>query len=207
MVQKEEIEINNNNILDNIAEENTTSDNNTLSMEKLIDKISLLSKNENPYLVSKEIEEIKSIFYIKLKIVENEKVASEKTGDTKEEKIKELHPIEIRFKSVFNTYRRIKSDFRKNKEREEEKNLKIKQSIIKEIDALSKEQESIKTTFEKFRSLQEIAELSCNLFITSLILLLEIFLWAETPSIILSEIEFNNFSICSLFSLLISLYI
>lgn len=155
MVQKEEIEINNNNILDNIAEENTASDNNTLSMEKLIDKISLLSKNENPYLVSKEIEEIKSIFYIKLKIVENEKVASEKTGDTKEEKNKDIHPIEIKFKSVFNTYRRIKSDFRKNKEREEEKNLKIKQSIIKEIDALSKEQESIKTTFEKFRSLQE----------------------------------------------------
>ena len=118
-------------------------------MDELIAKISLLSENENPYSVSKEIEEIKSIFYSKLKLEKNEEVVSEKTKDIQEEVKRELHPLEIKFKSSFDTYRKIKSDFRKNREREEEKNLKIKKSIIEDIDALAKEEESIKTTFEK----------------------------------------------------------
>ena len=42
--------------------------NNTdLSIDELISKIELLAENINPYTVSKEIEELKSIFYLKLK--------------------------------------------------------------------------------------------------------------------------------------------
>lgn len=138
-----------------ISKDITQIDNNTLSMNELIDRISLLSENKNPYLVSQEIQEIKSIFYIKLRIEENEVIVSTKNNENKEKIKKELHPLEIEFKSVFNAYRIIKSDFRKKKEKEEEKNLTIKQEIIKDIDVLSKEEESIKTTFEKFRILQE----------------------------------------------------
>tara|TARA_B100001142_G_scaffold330280_1_gene397603 strand:+ start:5849 stop:7627 length:1779 start_codon:yes stop_codon:yes gene_type:complete len=136
----------------------TQVDNNILSMNELIDKIGLLSENKNPYLVSKEVEEIKSIFYSKLKLEENDKPFVQKDKEKQEEVAvvnKELHPLEIKFKSIFNTYRKIKSDFRKNREREEERNLKTKLSIIEDIDNLAKEEESIKTTFEKFRILQE----------------------------------------------------
>jgi len=42
-------------------------DNHSLSMQDLISRVELLTKNNNPYLVSKEIEEIKAIFYIKLR--------------------------------------------------------------------------------------------------------------------------------------------
>ena len=38
-------------------------DNNQLTLQTLIDKINILSESNNPYSVSKEIEEIKSIFY------------------------------------------------------------------------------------------------------------------------------------------------
>jgi hypothetical protein len=41
-------------------------------MDDLIARISILSKNMNPYSVSKEIEEIKSIFYIKLNVEKEE---------------------------------------------------------------------------------------------------------------------------------------
>ena len=41
--------------------------NSQLNALDLTQKIDLLSQNENPYLVSKEIEELKSFFYIKLK--------------------------------------------------------------------------------------------------------------------------------------------
>jgi len=130
-------------------------DNQTLSMKNLIERIDLLAKNENPYAVSKEIEEIKSIFYIKLKAEKEEQINTKELGEQQQDKDKALHPEEIKFKYAFNNYRKIKSEFRKKKEQEEKKNLQIKRKIITDINTLAKEEESIKTTFEKFRALQE----------------------------------------------------
>ena len=141
------------NILNTITGEDPEIDNNILSMDELVARVSLLSKNHNPYSVSKEIEEIKSIFYTKLKTEKKEALGTEELE--KEEKSKEkLHPLEVKFKNTFDIYRKIKSEFRKRKEKEEEENLKIKRIIIEDIDALVKEEESIKITFEKFRELQ-----------------------------------------------------
>ena len=150
-MQKEEKAINN----QSIVEDPTNTDNNTLSIDELISRVRLLSNNKNPYNVSKEIEEIKSIFYIKLKLKKNEEINPEKNEENQNIVNTELHPLEIKFKTVFDSYRKIKSEFRKKRAKKEEENLKIKQSIIEDIDTLSKEQESIKTTFEKFRVLQE----------------------------------------------------
>ena len=52
--------------------ETTTINNSELSMEELIIRIDELSENINPYSVSKEIEEIKSLFYSKLKTEQKE---------------------------------------------------------------------------------------------------------------------------------------
>ena len=155
MKQKEEEKSNQESVIDTSLEQVTTIDKNTLSMEELITKISLLTKNDNPYTASKEIEEIKSIFYIKLKLEQKENTTPEETEEQEENIKKELHPLEVKFKAVFGAYRKIKSDFRKTKEKEEENNLKTKKQIIEDIDALAKEEESIKITFEKFRTLQE----------------------------------------------------
>ena len=155
MKQKEEEKSNQESVIDTSLEQVTTIDKNTLSMEELITKISLLTKNDNPYTASKEIEEIKSIFYIKLKLEQKENTTPEETEEQEENIKKELHPLEVKFKAVFGAYRKIKSDFRKTKEKEEENNLKTKKQIIENIDALAKEEESIKITFEKFRTLQE----------------------------------------------------
>ena len=155
MKQKEEEKSTQESVIDTSLEQVTTIDKNTLSMEELIAKVSLLTKNDNPYTVSKEIEEIKSIFYIKLKLEQKENTTPEETEEQEENIKKELHPLEVKFKAVFGAYRKIKSDFRRTKEKEEENNLKIKKQIIEDIDALAKEEESIKITFEKFRTLQE----------------------------------------------------
>ena len=113
-------------------------------------------ETEKPYSVSKQIDEIKVCFYKKLHSLNNtEKESEEEETETDSEKQeKTLHPLEIKFKQVHNKYRKLKSEFRKNREQDEEKNLKIKQQIIVDIDLLIKEEESIKTTFEKFRTLQ-----------------------------------------------------
>jgi hypothetical protein len=142
--------------IENITSEEITSvDINILSIDELIARVSLLSENENPYFVSKEVEEIKSIFYSKLKLEKKEEGTSEEMEESNEEIKKDLHPLEIKFKSALGIYRKIKSDFRKKKEKEEQKNLKLKKQIIEDIHILTKEEESIKTTFEKFRELQE----------------------------------------------------
>ncbi|MDG2264274.1 MAG: DUF349 domain-containing protein, partial [Flavobacteriales bacterium] len=144
----------------------TSIDNNKLSMDELIARISLLSENENPYSVSKEIEEIKSIFYFKLKAEQKEDTPKAETIEVSEngepteveeekETQKTLHPLEIKFKQSFSRYKKIKFDYRKKREQEESKNLKIKQQIILDIDKLTQEDESMKKTFEHFRILQE----------------------------------------------------
>ena len=129
---------------------------NSLSIEELIEEHEQLLETEKPYSVSKQIDEIKVCFYKKLhSLNDTEKESEEEDTETDSEKQeKTLHPLEIKFKQVHNKYRKLKSEFRKNREQDEEKNLKIKQQIIVDIDLLIKEEESIKTTFEKFRTLQ-----------------------------------------------------
>jgi len=148
------------------SEEITSINNNKLSMDELIARISLLSENENPYSVSKEIEEIKSIFYFKLKAEQKDDTPKVETIEVSEngepteveeekETQKTLHPLEIKFKQSFSRYKKIKFDYRKKRELEESENLKIKQQIILDIDKLTQEDESMKKTFEHFRILQE----------------------------------------------------
>ena len=133
---------------------NKTIDLSSLSMEELITELENLCEIQNPYSVSKKSEEIKTLFYKSLKSENNIEDISEEDSDEDEEK-KTLHPLEVKFKNVNNKFRKIKSDYRKNREKEENKNLIIKENIISDIDKLSKEEESLKVTFEKFKNYQK----------------------------------------------------
>ena len=88
-------------------------------------------KMKEKYAVSKEIENIKSIFYQKLRAdlktedIEGKDINETEQSPAKKEKI--LHPLEIKFKGVFGNYRKIKSNFRKVRDDQEQNNLKIKQ--------------------------------------------------------------------------------
>ncbi len=142
--------------------ETPTINNSELSMEELITRIDELSENINPYSVSKEIEEIKSLFYSKLKTEQKEEKTqiADEIVDVVElpentEVKKPLHPLEVKFKQSFGNYKKNKFEYRKKREEEEKKNLNTKQQIITDIDKLTQEDESIKKTFEHFRILQE----------------------------------------------------
>ena len=171
------------------------------SMEELIQEMHILSSNNNILSVSKKVEEVRTLFYLKLKQHQKEKVERRsiaeivsasrkiqpevevkilpdvsgevvellvKEGDTEDiediediEESKEkpkkstLHPLEIAFRKCYNSFKWAKAKMRKEKEEEEEKNLLQKIQIIKDIDNLTKQEESIKKTFEQFRALQE----------------------------------------------------
>ena len=168
------------------------------SMEELIQEMHILSSNNNILSVSKKVEEVRTLFYLKLKQHQKEKVERRsiaetvsasgkiqpevevkispdvsgeivelivKEGDTEDiediEESKEkpkkstLHPLEIAFRKCYNSFKWAKAKMRKEKEEQEEKNLLQKRQIIKDIDNLTKQEESIKKTFEQFRALQE----------------------------------------------------
>ena len=155
MSEEEQTVLDKNTILENneVQESLTETTNlSSLSMEKLIIELENLCEIQNPYSVSKKSEEIKTLFYKSLKSENNIEDISEEDSD--EEK-KTLHPLEVKFKNVSNKFRKIKSDYRKNREKEENKNLIIKENIISDIDKLSKEEESLKVTFEKFKNYQK----------------------------------------------------
>lgn len=139
-------------------------ENKQLTLQELIDKIYLLSENKNPYSVSKEIEEIKSIFYNRINadkkenentFINNTKEKISEDIENNQESKNKYHPLEISFKISYNSFKKLKKEFRNKKTNEEQKNLEIKKQIIKDIDILSKEEESLKITFEKFRVLQK----------------------------------------------------
>ena len=137
---------------------NKTIDLSSFSMEELITELENLCEIQNPYSVSKRSEEIKTLFYKSLKSENNIEDISEEDSDEdsdEDEEKKTLHPLEVKFKNVNNKFRKIKSDYRKNREKEENKNLIIKENIISDIDKLSKEEESLKVTFEKFKDYQK----------------------------------------------------
>ncbi|HIG08304.1 MAG TPA: DUF349 domain-containing protein, partial [Alphaproteobacteria bacterium] len=148
-------------LLTPVSEVITPVNNTDLGIDELIEKINLLAQYKKPYTVSKEVEELKSIFYIKLK-AKNKEEEKEKTNSTEGESAvdilteeKTLHPLEIKFKLAYSNYKKIKFEFRKKRAQEEDRNLKTKRKIIEDIDKLTQEDESIKKTFEHFKILQE----------------------------------------------------
>ena len=106
--------------------------------DKLIDKLKTLIDSNNLLSISKDVENIKAQFYIKLKNTEKDK-----------------SDIEKKFKKIYKQYRLEKNTLRKKIEKEEENNLKIKKDIIAEIKELTNNIEIKKETFNHFKELQK----------------------------------------------------
>ena len=109
-----------------------------LDTDKLIDKLKTLIDSNNLLSISKDVENIKAQFYIKLKNTEKDK-----------------SDIEKKFKKIYNQYRLEKNTLRKKIEKEEGDNLKIKKDIIAEIKELTNNIEIKKETFNHFKELQK----------------------------------------------------
>ena len=85
-----------------------------LSINDLILKMVEFSNKENCLTVSKNAEEVRSIFYQKLKDLKKENEV-EKEENQKTEKII-LHPHEIEFKRAYKKFKSIKNKHRKEKD-------------------------------------------------------------------------------------------
>ena len=111
-----------------------------LKPEELIVLLDQLTDSDNPFSVSKRVENIKALFY---------------KNFNKLEQNKESETLEKNFKKIYNLFRKNRNDFRKEQEQKEKENLKLKTEIISEIKDLTSEVELKKDTYNRFRELQK----------------------------------------------------
>lgn len=118
--------------------------------DKLHRKLEILCSNNNPYSVSNKVTEIKYLFYNTLnKININDFPIDEK------DKFFNTKYYESKFNDSLNKYENLIKRYRKKKEKEYQKNLKLKKEIINKIKIIISERETINKTFEKFKLLQK----------------------------------------------------
>ena len=111
-----------------------------LKPEELIISLDQLIDSNNPFSVSKRVENIKALFYKNFNNLEQNK---------------ESETLEKNFKKIYNLFRKNRNDFRKEQEQKEKENLKLKTEIISEIKDLTSEVELKKDTYNRFRELQK----------------------------------------------------
>ena len=128
---------------------------NELNLDHLIDLISEYSKAEKTIVFSKKVENIKSVFYTKIRAEKTSAFEEHISKGGEEEKFEFIHPLENNFKKVYQNYKSLKNKERNDLEKLHETNLKIKLNIIEQIKQLIEGTETIKTTFDQFNELQK----------------------------------------------------
>ena len=108
------------------------------TIDDILAQIEKYTESTNLLSVSKDIESLKALFYIKIKSLDDES-----------------NEIEKEFKKIYNKYRKERNSIRKKTEEDEKRNLKIKEDIISEIKDLTLNIEIKKETYNKFKELQK----------------------------------------------------
>lgn len=143
--------------LEGLEIENNSSieiDFNELEFDKLIELISDYSQSDKILAFSKTVENIKSVFYTRIR--KEKSIVFEKNleeGGT-EEGFEYTHPAEASFKKAYQDFKSLRNKERKDLEKSQEENLKVKLDIIEKINELINGTETIKTTFDQFNELQ-----------------------------------------------------
>jgi hypothetical protein len=124
------------------------------SLAQLIPLLEGYCTKEKVQTCHKEIEDIRTWFYKRLKVeTEEARKAYKDEHDTLEGFLFESHESE--FKEVYARIKELRKRNEEDRKQEQEKNLQKKLQIIEKIDALTLVPESMNKTFADFRSLQE----------------------------------------------------
>ena len=126
------------------------------SRSELLTKLNELVNNYQVEIIKDLVEEIKVVFYKKLKTETNDARNKfvEEGGNSEDFKFYD-DASEETFKEIYNQYREKKSHLNSQLEGEKHENLKQKYQIIEEIKELINKEESINRTFQEFRDLQQ----------------------------------------------------
>ncbi len=122
---------------------------------ELTDMLAQLLPEEPTQAIRNEAEALKTAFY-KLHRAENEAArdAFVAQGGSQEEFVAAEDPQELRFKELYNDYRRRRNEHSAAQQQSQEENLKVRLQIIEELKELVNGNETLGQTFNTFRELQ-----------------------------------------------------
>ena len=122
-----------------------------MNKQELVDYLQQLIAEHPAQNIRKEVEQIKVAFY---KQHRAEVDALRKEQESEESAAHELDPLEVRLKELFKIYRDKRDEFAAVSEKAKEENYKEKLAIIEELKTLVSSEETLGSTFARFRDLQ-----------------------------------------------------
>ncbi len=127
-----------------------------ISKEELVAVLKRLIENEPVQKIKNDVDVIKTNFYKKhhAEIEEKKKKFVEAGGDAEDFTYGE-NVSEENLKAYLQRYKELRTEYNSNIEKEKEKNLILKYTIIEEIKNLVHKEESVNKTFQEFRELQK----------------------------------------------------
>jgi len=130
-----------------------------LSRDELIEKLSELLQNDDIEAIKANVAAIKVAFHEKTR-EERKETAIDETSEPSEDEEKtaapeDADPLEKKFNEVFNIYRQKRAKYLEQLEEQKKVNLVEKQQILEQMKELVNSDETLKTTYDQFRSLQE----------------------------------------------------
>ncbi|MDE6779137.1 MAG: DUF349 domain-containing protein [Alistipes sp.] len=125
------------------------------SREELVSLFARLMEEKPVQSLRRDAEAVKIAFYkLHRAAVEAARRAFEESG-AEGEFVPEADALELRLKDLFKEYRRRRDEFNATLEAEKEQNLRTKLAIIEELKELTGSDETLDTTFVRFRELQQ----------------------------------------------------
>lgn len=126
------------------------------SKQELVDMFAELLENEPVQTLRKRVEAIKIAFYKQHRAeVDAARKAFEAEAGEGAQFTPSVDALEVKLKDLFKEYRQRRDDYIANLDSIKEENLKIKLSIIEELKELVNSDETLNSTFSKFRELQQ----------------------------------------------------
>ena len=137
-------------------EKNSKIDYSKINKKELIKALEDLIANKKIEEIKIDVENIKINFYKKHKA----EIATKKNdfineGGNADDFVIEEDEDETKFKEVYKKYKTLKAEANEKLEKEKEKNLEAKYSVIKSIEELINKKETFNKTFQEFKELQK----------------------------------------------------
>lgn len=138
------------------VEKNSKIDYSKINKKELITALDDLIANKDIKEIKIDVENIKTNFYKKHKAeITAKKNDFIKEGGNADDFVIEEDEDETKFKEIYKKYKTLKAEANEKLEKEKEKNLEAKYSVIKSIEELINKKETFNKTFQEFKELQK----------------------------------------------------
>ena len=140
---------------EDVIEEESAVDYETLSLEQLIAKFETLLNSENIHSVRNSINEVKNNFNAKFSALISEKKEAFLAEGGNAIDFEFISPLKKQFNELSKTFREKHQSFQRSRTEELNQNLEIRLQIIEEIKGLINVEGDINSAYKTFKNLQE----------------------------------------------------